>query len=89
VKSAIPQRNTLRLPNRSPSRPPRSRKPLNVSMYALMTHTSDVSEKFRSVLIEGRATLTTVMSRTIIRSPRHKIMSASHRLSRVCVIQIF
>src|SRR5215210_1887333 len=89
VKTPIPYRNTLRLPKRSPSLPPSSRKPLNVSMYALITHTSDVSEKPRSVLIDGSATLTTVISSTIIRSPRHKMTRASHRLSRVFAIWEF
>ena len=70
VKSAIPIRNSRRCPKRSPSRPPSSRKPPNVSRYAFTTHASDVCEKPRSSRIDGRATFTIVPSSTIIRSPR-------------------
>src|SRR5215510_3838884 len=45
----------------------------------LATQASEVSEKPRSSRIEGRATPTMVTSRTIIRSPRQTIISASHR----------
>ena len=80
VKTPIPVRNSFRWPNRSPSRPPRSMKPPNVRTYAFTTHASDSCEKPRSLRIDGRATFTIVMSTTIIRSPRHKTMSASQRL---------
>ncbi len=80
VKSVTPPRNMRRCPNRSPSRPPRSRKPPNVSRYALTTHASDVSEKPRSSRIDGSATFTIVVSSTIIRSPRHRTNSASQRV---------
>ena len=54
VKSAIPIRNSRRWPKRSPSRPPSSRKPPNVSRYAFTTQASDVSEKPRSSRIDGQ-----------------------------------
>ena len=47
VNSRIPPTNKRRWPKWSPSRPPSSRKPPNVSMYALTTHASDVWEKPR------------------------------------------
>jgi hypothetical protein len=72
VNSAIPIKNRRRWPNRSPSRPPSSRKPPNVSRYALTTQASDVSVKPRSSLIDGRATFTIVASSTIIRLARHR-----------------
>src|SRR5882762_9270629 len=65
----------------SPSLPPKSKNPLNVSMYAFTTQTKDVCVNCRSFLIDGSATFTIVVSRMIIRSPRHKISSVTHRLS--------
>ena len=79
VKIAIPVRNSFRWPNRSPSRPPRSRNPPNVSRYAFTTQARDVSVNPRSSRIEGSATFTIVMSTTIIRSPRHRTYRASQR----------
>ena len=49
-------------------------------MYAFTTQTSEVSVKARSSRIDGRATFTIVVSRTIIRSPRQRTISASQRL---------
>src|SRR5438552_5508718 len=49
-------------------------------MYAFTTQTSEVSVKARSSRIDGRATFTIVVSRTIIRSPRQRTNSASQRL---------
>ena len=80
VKSAIPIRKSRRCPKRSPSRPPSSRKPPKVSRYAFTTQASEVSEKPRSARIDGRATFTIVVSRTIIRSPRQRTISASQRV---------
>src|SRR5215211_261320 len=79
VKSVIPTRNSRRYPKRSPNRPPSRRKPPNVSRYAFTTQASEVSEKPRSSLIDGSATFTIVESKTIIRSPRQRTTSASHR----------
>src|SRR6266480_2062505 len=49
-------------------------------MYAFTTQTSEVSVKARSSRIDGKATFTIVVSRTIIRSPRQRTISASQRL---------
>src|SRR6267154_3724743 len=49
-------------------------------MYAFTTQTSDVSVKSRASRIDGRATFTIVVSRTIISSPMQRTMSASQRL---------
>src|SRR5690242_2608211 len=51
-------------------------------MYALTTQASEVSENLRSDLIDGSATLTIVVSSTIIRTPRHSTISANQRRSR-------
>ena len=80
VKRPIPLTKRRRWPKRSPSRPPSSRKPPNVSRYAFTTHASEVSEKPRSLLIDGSATFTIVVSRTIIRLPRQRTPSASQRV---------
>ena len=86
VNSAMPATNRRRWPYRSPSRPPSSRKPPNVSRYALTTHASDVCENPRSALIDGSATFTIVVSRTIIRVPRQRTISASQRVRLSMVI---
>ncbi|MND03125.1 hypothetical protein D3C83_228040 [compost metagenome] len=49
----------------------------------MTTHTSVVSVKPRSTLIEGSATFTMVVSSTIIRSPRQSTISASQRVRLV------
>src|SRR5882762_4845688 len=49
-------------------------------MYAFTTQTNEVSIKSRASQIEGRATFTIVVSRTIISSPRQRTMSATQRL---------
>ena len=67
VKSPIPNRNRRRWPYRSPSRPPRSSRPPNVSVYAFTTHASDDSLNPRSSRIDGSATFTIVASSTIMR----------------------
>ena len=46
----------------------------------MTTHASEVSENPRSALIDGNATFTIVVSRTIIRVPAQSTKSASHRL---------
>src|SRR5579864_4985905 len=49
-------------------------------MYALTTHTSEVSVKPRSAAIDGKATFTIVVSSTIMSTPRHRTISANQRL---------
>jgi hypothetical protein len=51
-----------------------------VSMYALTTQASEVDEKPSACRIDGRATFTTVVSTTIIRSPTQRITSAIQRV---------
>src|SRR5882762_1398002 len=51
-------------------------------MYAFTTQTSEVSVKRSDSRIEGRATFTIVVSRTIISSPMQRTMSASQRLRK-------
>jgi hypothetical protein len=79
VKSAMPSTKSRLWPKRSPSRPARRRKPPKVSRYAFATQASEFSVKLRSSRMEGRATPTIVTSRTIIRSPRQTMTSASQR----------
>ena len=55
-------------------------------MYAFTTHTSEVSVKRRSSLIDGSATFTIVVSSTIIKTPKHRTMNASQRLRRSMVL---
>ena len=64
ANSAMPAMNSRRRPSRSARRPPSSRKPPNISVYAFRTHERLCSEKPTSSLIVGSATLTTVASRT-------------------------
>ena len=79
VNSAIPAMNRRRWPKWSPSRPPSSRKPPNVSMYAFTTQASEVCEKCRSCRIDGSATFTIVVSSTIISEPMQSRTSAIQR----------
>ncbi len=72
VNSASPARNTRRRPMRSPSRPARSSSPPKAIRYALTTQARLDCVKPRSLWIEGSATFTTVMSRTIISMPAHR-----------------
>ena len=86
VKSVIPARNSRRCPKRSPSRPPRRRKPPYVSRYAFTTQASEVWEKSRSWRIDGSATFTIVASRTIIRLASVSVYSANQRVRLSMVI---
>jgi hypothetical protein len=53
-----PNANIRRLPRRSAARPPSSRKPPNVTAYALTTHCSVCPEKPSPLPIRGSATYT-------------------------------
>ena len=63
TNSAMPIMNSRRRPSRSASRPPRSRKPPNASVYALNTHDRSAGAKPRSPPTEGSATFTIAASR--------------------------
>ena len=77
ANSAVPARNTRRRPSRSAARPPSSRKPANVSVYAFTTHCRPVVEKPRPPRIDGSATLTIETSRITISCARHTSTSSA------------
>ena len=86
VNSVMPARKSRRCPKRSPSRPPRRRKPPYVSRYAFTTQASEVWENSRSWRIDGSATFTIVASRTIIRLASVSVYSANQRVRLSMVI---
>ena len=61
--SAMPAMNSRRRPSRSAARPPSSRKPPNISVYAFRIQERLCSENPTSRLIVGSATLTMLASR--------------------------
>src|SRR3954469_25046218 len=63
---------TRRRPSRSAARPPSSRKPANVSVYALTTHCRSVAVKPRSLRIDGSATFTIETSRMTMNCARQQ-----------------
>src|ERR671934_854819 len=67
VNRASPSIRIRRRPSRSAARPPSSRKPPNVSAYAVTTHCRSVSEKWSLRPIVGRATLTIVRSTIVMK----------------------
>jgi hypothetical protein len=69
VKTPRPAMKTVLRPRMSPNRPDNRSRPPNEIMYALTTQARLACEKPRSSWIDGRATLTTVTSRTIISIP--------------------
>src|SRR3954469_7990707 len=62
--TAMPAMNSRRRPSASASRPPSSRKPPKISVYAFSTHDRLCSENARLRWIVGSATFTTVASST-------------------------
>src|SRR6266571_3375642 len=85
VNTARPQIRMRLRPMRSPSRPASSSSPPNAIRYAFTTHARSDCVKPRSLWIDGRATLTMVPSRMIIRIPAHRTNNASHRRSSLDV----
>ena len=80
----IPARKTRRRPSRSEARPPSSRKPAKVRVYALTTHCRPVSENPSPSWIDGRATLTIETSRMTMNWARQITTSnAVERLIRI------
>src|SRR5215831_117191 len=77
-KRIRPTTKMRRRPRMSASRPPSRRKPPKTSAYALITHCRFASEKWRSTLIDGSATLTTAMSRTTTNCAAQSSASANH-----------
>src|SRR4051812_31279472 len=72
AKSSSPAMKTRRRPSRSAARPPRSRKPAKVSVYALTTHCRLLALKPRSSRIEGSATFTIETSRMTMNCARQQ-----------------
>ncbi len=77
ANSAVPARNTRRRPSRSAARPPSSRKPANVSVYAFTTHCRPVVEKRSPSRIDGSATFTIDTSRITISCARQTRTSSA------------
>ena len=75
----MPAMNRRLRPSRSPARPPSSRNPPKISVYALTTHCRLEGEKCRPRWIEGSATLTTVASSTTMNCARQAITRISQR----------
>src|SRR4051812_7110797 len=76
-----PAMNIRRRPSRSAMRPPSSRKPPKVSVYALTTHDRLSWEKSRALPMDGRATLTMEASSTTTNCAAASRTSASQRRS--------
>src|SRR4051794_1872918 len=79
LKSTRPPMNTRRRPKRSAARPPSSRKPPKVSVYALTIHCRLAAEKSSAFWIDGSATLTIEASRTTRNCAELSRTSASQR----------
>ena len=79
VKSPSPSMNRRRRPSRSAARPPSSRKPANVSAYALSTHCNPCAENPRSLSIDGSATTTIAESRMTMKNAPQSRASANQR----------
>jgi len=76
-KRNSPAIKSLRLPYRSPIRPPSSKNPPNVSEYALMIHCRFCVDNPRSFCIDGKAIFTIEKSNTTINWATHKRANAS------------
>ena len=88
AKTTTPNRNILRRPKMSPSRPPVTSSTAKVSVYALTVHSSEDRDASKLFWIDGRATFTAVLSSMIMKSaklmaPRvHQRRLPSERRSR-------
>src|SRR3954468_1023561 len=81
AKRMRPAMNSRRRPSRSANRPPSSRKPPKVSVYALTTHDRLSWENSSARPIDGRATLTMEASSTTTNCAAASRTSASQRRS--------
>src|SRR5215471_5772626 len=79
VKIATPSIKIKRRPSRSAQRPPRSRKPPKVIVYAVITHCSPLAEKCSEREIDGSATVTIETSSTVMKNATQTTASASQR----------
>ena len=66
------------MPNTSAIRPPASSRPANTRMYALAIHSSPEIDRCRSRWIDGSATLTTLLSRYVMKVASATATSATH-----------
>src|SRR4051794_32143156 len=80
ANTSRPTMNMRRRPTTSAIRPPRSRKPPNVSTYALTTHDRLSCEKLRAFPTDGSATLTIDASSTTTNWAAASSASAIHLL---------
>ena len=80
MNRAKPAMNKRLRPSRSASRPPSRSTPPKKIEYAVITHCRLVSEKWRSVLIDGSATFTIATSRTTMNCAATTTASPSQRL---------
>jgi hypothetical protein len=78
-KISSPIVNIRRLPKRSLSVPPVSKRPAKSSEYASTIHCNSLVEVCSSALRVGSAILTIVLSIVIISRARHRALSAHHR----------
>ena len=78
VNSAIATRKTRLRPSRSPSEPALSIVAASVSAYASTTHCRSVKEVCSSFSMFGSATLTTVMSRSSMKTATHTTTRTRH-----------
>src|ERR1700733_3445201 len=81
VNNESPTIRIRRRPSRSAARPPNSRKPPNVSAYAVTTHCRLVTPKCRSRPIVGSETLTIVRSMTVMKYDTASSANARQRLT--------
>src|ERR671927_706020 len=95
VKRISPTTKIRRRPSRSAIRPPRRRKPPNVIAYAVITHCTVSSAMFRSLWIDGIATLTIATSSTVMKkaapttasvNQRRRFRASGMRLLRVGIV---
>ncbi len=77
VNTATPTQKIRRLPSRSPSAPPVSRKPAKTRVYPSVIHWMPVSDAASSRPITGTATLMTVTSRITMKYPAHTASSGA------------
>jgi len=86
VKTVSPAMNSRLRPNRSPSAAPNISRQAKVSVYALTVHSRSSSAPPRSCRIEGRAVVTTRLSRAAMKPATLVTRSAQAALPRVCDI---
>src|SRR6476620_3072061 len=79
VKTPAPVMKISLRPSRSAQRPPSSRKPPKVIVYAVITHCSPLAEKWSDREIDGSATVTIDTSRTVMKYATQTMVSTSQR----------